>query len=52
MHALEQQRAVDAFVGGIGVRKMVADVAECKRTQHGIAHDVQDDVRIAVAHGP
>ena len=46
----QQDFAVDAFVGGVRVGKVCADVSKGECTQHGVTNDVEQHVGVAVAH--
>src|SRR3546814_8656432 len=45
----EQLDAVGPRVGGVGVREVLTDVTQARRTEQGVDHGVGDDVGIAVA---
>ncbi|MNV81981.1 hypothetical protein D3C71_1756860 [compost metagenome] len=45
---IQQMRAVRPLPAHLRGREMHADIAQCQRTEHGIAQGVQDHVAIAV----
>ena len=49
---LKELFGIDAFVLRIRVGEMVANVAHSQSTQQRVANHMQQDICIAVAHGP
>ena len=46
------QESAVVLVGGIGIRKQVANIAESRGAEEGVRHCMQDDIAVAVADGP
>ena len=51
-HLAEQREAVRTLVTGVGVWKMLAEVAERKGTEQGIHHGMAEDIGVGVALQP
>ena len=51
-HMAQQHTAVRALEGGISVRKVLADIAQCRRAEQGIAQGVQDHVAVGMSQQP
>lgn len=48
----EHRRRIASLIGGVGVGKHLADVAEPSRAEEGVGDRVQEHVGVAVADGP
>ena len=49
---VQQQFAVDAFVAGVGVGEVFADIAQGGCPQQGVADGVEQDVGVGVPQQP
>ena len=47
-----QRQRVSALVGGVGIGKMFADIAQGSRAQHGIHNGVQQNIGIGMPQQP
>ncbi len=46
----QQAATVRLMIGGVGIGKMLADVAQCQRTQQGVTQSMQGDITIGMSN--